>query len=272
MAMEYTSALIRAEQPESKTERDFNISDQGLDRHGSRIYAKGWELAEWKANPVIMYLHSANRMPNPDLVVGEGVKVWFEGDTMASRARFDVEGEGEAANALAQKVLYKLDNKFLRATSVGFIPIEHGWGEKSANEDPDTWYHRKQKLTEWSVVPVPSNPGALMRNLDEWRTFIDKENLKGDDLNQFLKHGFQGAPLLHYLDGVSVDKGLSVPSEVHFHFDTPKIATEAKEAVTEDKKVEVLEAKEDKVDYTKDFQLLDKWSADLFYQKLKIKR
>ena len=260
MGMEYTSAMIRAKQPDSPNERDFDISNEGLDRHESRILAKGWDLKEWRSNPVIMYLHSANRVPNPDLVVGEGKKVWFEDNTMASRARFDVDGEGSAENVRAQKVLYKVDNGFLRATSVGFIPVEHGWGEKDKGEDPEVWYHRKQKLTEWSVVPVPSNPGALMRNLDEWRTFIDKEGLKGDDLNQFLKHGFQGAPLLHYLDGVSVDKDLKTKPEVHFHFDMPPVQAK------KEKEPEPMTP-----DYSKDFQRLDLWSADLFDQKLKLK-
>lgn len=203
--MEFTKALIRAEQPEDGNLRDFDISNEAIDRHHSIIKADGWSTDNFLANPVVQYAHSANRFPDPDLVIGEAVKVWKEGTTMASRARFDVDGDGDVNNALAKKVLYKIDQGFLRATSVGFSPIEHGPGNKEKGEDPNLWYHRQQDLLEWSVVAVPSNPSALKRNLDEWRSFIDKENLKGDDLDQFLKHGFQGAPQL---------MGLEVPEYV----------------------------------------------------------
>lgn len=223
--MEFTSALVRGNQPDSPNERDFNVSDQGLDRHRSIIYADGWITKDFMKNPSIQYVHYANRLPDPDLVIGQATKLWFEDTVMASRARFDVNGEAEAKNALAIKVLYKVDNKFLRATSVGFDPIEHGRGLKENKEDPEKWYYRKQHLLEWSVVPVPSNPRALIRNLEEWRDFIDKEGLNGDDLDQYLKNGFQGAPLLYHLDGVTEENYRVIPP-VHFHFDMHKILKE----------------------------------------------
>lgn len=269
--MEYTKALIRANQPDSPNERDFNISDEGLDRHRSRIYADGWTTKNFMANPVIQYVHSANRVPNPDLVIGKGIKLWKEEKVMASRAKFDVDGEAETTNALAIKVLYKVDNGFLRATSVGFDPIEHSRGIKADGENPEEWYHRKQDLLEWSVVPVPSNPRALMRNLEEWRNFIDTEGLKGDDLNQFLRHGFQGAPLLHHLDGVD-ESNYRVTGPVNFYFDMPvqdflkgglvqgPIDTPITKKVEE---VIPIENKTDIVDLADDF--------DLRYRHLKLK-
>lgn len=220
--MEYTKALIRANQPKEGNIRDFNISSESIDRHRSIVKADGWSTDNFMANPVVQYAHSANRIPNPDLVVGKATKLWMEDGTMASRAQFDVDGEGDTNNILAKKVLYKVDQGYLRATSVGFDPIEHGPGEKSKDEDPNLWYHRKQDLLEWSVVPVPSNPSALMRSLDEWHSFIDKENLKGDDLEQFLKYGFQGAPLLC---GLEIDeREIKTNGPIHFVFDGDKMA------------------------------------------------
>lgn len=230
--MEFTKALIRASQPESPNERDFNISDTGLDRHRSHIYSDGWRTANFLANPSIQYVHSANKVPNPDLVIGQGVKLWQEGDVMASRAKFDVDGEGDTVNVLAKKVLYKVDNGFLRATSVGFDPLKHGRGIEKNGEDPDRWYHREQDLLEWSVVPVPSNPRALMRNLEEWTDFIDNEGLKGDDLDHFLRSGIQDAPLLYYVDGLR-EQDIRVPAPVHFHFDMPTIQEAVKKQKTE---------------------------------------
>lgn len=228
--MEYTTASVIKGQKEGNV-RTFKISDQSVDRDDEVVVLKNMNLTEFQKNPVIMYLHSANRYPDPDLVVGQSPKIWFE-DTKSelfSDAEFDVKGTGDLVNVLAKKVLYKIDDGQLKMSSIGFGTDwkTYGRGDKSKGENPDAFYIRKSELHEWSVVPVPANRNASLQkafersvkyNVDEWRQFIDKQGLKGEDLDQFLKNGFNGAPELLYLES----EAYKAPSAITFHFDIPK--------------------------------------------------
>ena len=232
--MEFTTASIVKGVKEGSI-RTFKISDQSVDRDNDIIVQKNMNLTEFRKNPVIMYVHSANRFPDPDLVVGKSPKVWYENEKteLYSKADFDVNGEGELSNVLAKKVLYKLDDGQLSMSSIGF-GVDHkeaGYGKKEAGELENIWYWRKTELHEWSVVPVPSNRNASVQraferavkyNVDDWRQFIDKEGFKGDDLESFLKHGVDGGPDLLYLE----TEYYKAPSAITFHFDIPKTSTE----------------------------------------------
>jgi hypothetical protein len=229
--MEFTTASIVKGVKEGNI-RTFKISDQTVDRDNDIIVQKNMNLTEFRKNPVIMYVHSANRFPDPDLVVGKSPKVWYENEKteLYSKADFDVNGEGELSNVLAKKVLYKIDDGQLSMSSIGF-GVDHkeaGYGKKDAGENESVWYWRKTELHEWSVVPVPSNRNASVQraferavkyNVDDWRQFIDKEGLKGDDLESFLKQGLDGAPDLLYLE----TEYYKAPSAITFHFDIPKV-------------------------------------------------
>lgn len=161
-----TVAYLREGQPKKGNTREFIISDEALDRHGTVIKMDGWKLDNFKRNPIVMYAHAANRQPDPDLVIGRG-DVSNDNGKLVGRIQFDTEGEGELENRLAKKVLHKIDNGFLNATSVGFNPLRWGYGEKEKGEDPDTFYFREQELLEFSVVPVPSNPNALAKEFEK---------------------------------------------------------------------------------------------------------
>jgi hypothetical protein len=171
----------------------FQISNQAIDRHESTINVNGWQLDNYRLNPVVMYLHSANYTPDPDLVLGTS-KVWIEDKELLGAPVWDVDGPGDLRNVLAAKVKYKLENGILRATSVGFIPIEHGPG------DDGVYRYEVQDLHEWSIVPVPSNPYTLMKSLESWHRFYVTEGLQGDDLSTFISGLMVGAPKLLGLD------------------------------------------------------------------------
>jgi HK97 family phage prohead protease len=153
--------------------REFVISNEVEDRHETIIKLSGWDLDQYQRNPVVMYAHAANRIPDPDLVIGRG-KTWFEGDKLIGSVEF------EPGNPLAEKVMKKIDSGFLRATSVGFFPVEWRWGDKEKGEDPAKFYFTRQVLTEFSIVPVGSNPDALKRDLDEFMEKIEIESTVDD--------------------------------------------------------------------------------------------
>lgn len=227
--MEYTTASVIKGAKEGNI-RTFKISDSSIDRDNDIIVVENMNLTEFRKNPVIMYVHSANRFPDPDLVVGKSPKVWLDDKKdLYSKAEFDVAGEGEVANILAKKVLYKIDDGQLNMSSIGFGADWNmaGPGKKADGEKENVFYWRKTELHEWSVVPVPSNRNASVQraferavkyNVDEWRQFVDKQGIKGDDLDSFLKNGLSGAPELLYLE----TEAYKAPSAITFHFDIPK--------------------------------------------------
>ena len=130
----------------------FTISTGARDRDGDIIEQAGWELGDYRKNPVVLWAHDGS---SPPIARAESVAV--EGSKLVSVARFPTREEYAFADTVFQ--LYK--GGFLNATSVGFQPEEL---ELMEGEDPGDIGFRflRQKLMEYSAVPVPSNPEALV--------------------------------------------------------------------------------------------------------------
>ena len=147
---------------EDKRVAEFVISTESVDRHGTVIKMDGWDLENYKRNPIVGYQHNVHGYnANPDYVIGTG-EVYQEDKNLIGRVTFEPEGD----NDIADKVWRKLQSGVLRSTSVGFIAQDYRWGEKEMGEDPDVLYFTKQELTEFSVVNIPSNADAVKRSID----------------------------------------------------------------------------------------------------------
>ena len=159
----------------------FLLSDESKDRHNSVIKSDGWDLENYRKNPIVAYQHQTEGTPfadpNPDLIIGRG-DVWQDDGKLFGSVTF----EDAENNPLAEKIFKKVEAGILSAVSVGFIPIESGNGKEERGEDPGVYYFHRQELAEFSVVNVPSNPNAVKR----FKEFIEKENL---DIVQEKIHG-----------------------------------------------------------------------------------
>lgn len=141
---------------EEKREIGFIASDESTDRYGDIIRVSGWELENFKRNPVLLFAHASREPPIGGV---PEVGVHKQKKQLLARAQFMPEGMYEFADLIWRMVVAK----FLRAVSVGFMPT------KMPNEikDPETnrwtggyeWVG--QELLELSVVPVPANAEAL---------------------------------------------------------------------------------------------------------------
>ena len=60
---------------------DFVISDGSLDRHGTRINPKGWDLRNFKKNPIALFGHDS-RFP-----IGTWENIRTEGDKLVATPR-----------------------------------------------------------------------------------------------------------------------------------------------------------------------------------------
>jgi len=136
---------------------EFVGSTESQDREGDIIMAKGWKLANYKKNPVFMWAHNYTDPP-----VGKAIEVWAKDGQLRFHVQFAERHEYEFADTVYQ--LYK--GGFIRATSVGFIPIKSEPIETKEDED-DNWFshqptrYLQQELLELSGCPVPANPEAL---------------------------------------------------------------------------------------------------------------
>jgi HK97 family phage prohead protease len=145
------SSVIKAIDEETRR-IDFIISTESVDRYGDIIRVKGWDLKAYKQNPVVLFGHM-NREPP----VGKSIRTWKEDGALRATAEFMPKEISPFADSIFQ--MYK--GKFLRAVSVGFIPLD--WKYVEDEEGQITGYDFvKQDLLEFSAVPVPANPDALM--------------------------------------------------------------------------------------------------------------
>lgn len=136
---------------ENKTlEAIFSVEKE--DRHGDVIVQEGWDIKNFKKNPVILNSHNYNDAAE---VIGKASNLKIENKKLTGRITFAVDQNPKA------KVIFDLyAGGFLNAFSVGFIP-------KAFAEDKDgktDWFKiAEAELLEVSAVSVPANAYALAK-------------------------------------------------------------------------------------------------------------
>lgn len=129
---------------------EFVASTADMDRDGEIIDVEGWDLKNFKKNPIIMYAHDYRTLP-----IGKAIKIGISDGKLKNTIEFPPEGTYEFADIVERLV----GTGYLKTESVGFIPRkwEDGDGEKGTPRRTYT----KQELLEISIVPIPSNPNAI---------------------------------------------------------------------------------------------------------------
>lgn len=131
---------------------EYVASDETVDRYGDIIRVAGWELANYRKNPVVLFAHQKD---NP---VGTATKVWVEGKKLLVRIKLADEGTSPFIDTLRKL----LEQKIVRAVSVGFLPTEEPKYLRDAKNEYITGMEfNGQELLENSLVTVPANPAAL---------------------------------------------------------------------------------------------------------------
>lgn len=134
---------------------EFVGSTEMVDRDGEVIRMSGWQLKNYRKNPVFMWAHDYRSPP-----IGKTNLV----HTDAKGLVFQVEFADAETYAFADTIYKLYKAGFLKATSVGFIPLE--WEDGKDDKLPRRTY-KKQELLELSGVPVPANPEALRLAQDQ---------------------------------------------------------------------------------------------------------
>ena len=146
----------------------FVASEETPDRLGDVIETAGWQLAEFKKNPVFLFHHDHTMAP-----LGTVPKVWIEEKQMLNAVKWDEE------DPLAQFIMGKYIRRVMRAESVGFRALEFQPAEKG-----DGRRFTKQELIEISAVAVPMHPHALQKMLDGRRFSIVVPDIIGSKTSE----------------------------------------------------------------------------------------
>ena len=141
---------------ESAMRLQFTISNEDTDRDGDVIDAKGWTLGNFSKNPVAMWAHDYTRLPT-----GRALKTWVMGTDLKSLVEFSPdELYDDNYHGIRGSTVYRFYKAgFLNAVSAGFYPQE--WSPAEGKGAVGTHF-KSQDLIEFSFVPVPSNPNALI--------------------------------------------------------------------------------------------------------------
>lgn len=197
----------------------FCFSDETVDRMGDSISASGWELGDFVRNPVALWAHDSYAPP-----IGVASDVGPEGNRLMGNITFT-----DAETYDFGDLIYRLlKGRFLRAVSVGFIPLEYSFVE--TNDRPWGIDFKRQTLLEISVCPIPANPNALgearakgidTRPLVEWSeklldgegksiiTKADLEALRRAAGDTSMRIRTRKAPAKRRATGASEDDGVS---------------------------------------------------------------
>jgi hypothetical protein len=151
-----TYGNVRAVADDDSRTAEFVISTESVDRHGTSIMLNGWDLSNYQRNPIVAYQHQAINTDNPDNIIGTG-EVRMEDGALVATVRF----ESGDINPLAEKIYRKVQNGTLRATSVGFLPIDGTWGIKTGGRTlmyftspaPSCW---SSALSTYPAIPTRS--------------------------------------------------------------------------------------------------------------------
>jgi HK97 family phage prohead protease len=149
-----TDALLlksfETEVSESKEPRvlNFVVSTEAVDSYNDVVKADGWDLERYLKNPVVLWAHDSRQPP-----VGRSLTIGVNDKKLVASSEFpDAE-----TYAFADTIYRLLKGKYLRATSAGFFPKEWTYDEERGG-----FNLLKNELFEFSIVPVPANPDALM--------------------------------------------------------------------------------------------------------------
>lgn len=134
--MFYTKAEVEKLEGEEFT---AIASSEVEDRHGEVVELQGWQLGNFKKNPILLFNHWA------DLPIGKATKIWKS----KSNGKLMFKGIISDATQTAREIKQLMSEGILNSFSVGFKAL-----------DMTDNRFTKQELLEISVVSVPANPEA----------------------------------------------------------------------------------------------------------------
>lgn len=181
--------LIRKDTDETRT-ISFIASDETTDRMGDIVSVKGWDLRNFRSNPIILLQH------NPDNPIGTGKATKGQKPGGDPALLMDITFAPADASAFAEQTFQLVKAGVLRANSVGFMPIKTTRPETAEEREtmglgPYGVKFDKAELFEDSVVSVPANPAAVALAMEG---MVQRSVLTQDQADLFMHDGLGAQP------------------------------------------------------------------------------
>lgn len=153
---------------------EFRASNATVDRYGDILRPDGWDLKNYRRNPVFLWSHDSFSPP-----IGRSVREYVADSGQAKGAgdeswkrkelRQVIMFAPRSVNPLAMTIFRLYKHKYLRAVSVGFLPKERLLIDDQDERDKLGLgsygiVYTKMELLELSGVTIPANPDALQIN------------------------------------------------------------------------------------------------------------
>lgn len=152
-------------------------STETADRHGEKIKQDGWDLKDFKKNPVIMASHQYQDFP-----IGKATRIAVKEKKLVFKMLFS------EASQKAKEASQLVQEGILNCFSVGFVPKEYD----KKNENIIT----KAELLEISLVSVPANPQAV----------VVAKGMKNDLVQSMVKHWLLDEDLKKQVDELTTSE------------------------------------------------------------------
>lgn len=131
------------------TSRRVRITNEVLNSYGTRLITAGGDIADFKSNPVLLYMHERGN------VIGTIENIAVEGDAVVGDLCFDEVGE------LSKRVAKQWEKGSLRMVSAGIKIVETSSDPSLLVQGQTCPTITKWKLREVSVVDIGANPDSI---------------------------------------------------------------------------------------------------------------
>lgn len=134
-----------------KIDKEFVLSDSSVNCYGYRLLTTGYQVEEYKKNPIGYYMHDRD---GGVLLKWEDIRI--VGDKVIAKPNIN------DYHPRAAKTIDEINNGFLNAASVGHIVVLESSNDPKLKKEGQTeptitkWYNR-----ECSIVDIPGNFNAL---------------------------------------------------------------------------------------------------------------
>lgn len=128
----------------------YILSDSSVARDNHTINTAGWDLANYRLNPVFLWAHDTSALP-----LGRMVDIGASGDRLMGNVEYLTRDEYPFADTVYQLV----KRGILNAVSVSWDPLDYKFSTEKGRAGGIDFL--RQELLEVSQVPVPCLPSAL---------------------------------------------------------------------------------------------------------------
>lgn len=170
-------SVAKAEAENKSRIRPVVWSDKSVDEDNDTIEPSGWILDRFLKNGTTLWAHDNSTPP-----LGAPLNTGVSGQGLTGKLVGDIDFFTAETNPFAEMILRMIDAVGTFGVSVGFRPVKWVFDEERGGID-----FLEQRLLEGSVVPVGSNPSAMveaaksadidLRLMSEWaeKTLDDDE-------------------------------------------------------------------------------------------------